>query len=742
VAGVVVTAKPRGSVIGDIPPESILDQTQVRAMGASDISELLERLAPQIGSARGRADEAAMVLLNGQRISSFRELRDLPPDAIDRLEILPEEVALRYGLRADRRVVNIVLREHFRSTNGLVAGEAATEGGRISGKADATRVIIEGGRRTAVSLRAEAASALTEDEREISPAPSEVTAGAARTLLGSQRRLRGTLTHHRRVGDVGISGDLEIGRSDDRSLIGLGGTGLEPLARRTVSDGVQAGFALSGGLGSWRWSTTGGVEASHSATETDGDMASDRERATSKAAAAHIDAMGNGELFRMPAGDAGATMRVRASTYRHEAARRGSGFESAAALSRRGNEASLAVELPLSRRGSGFAPLGNLALGAEARAEALSDAGFLGGFGANLSWSPVERLGLIASWTRDEGAPTVQQLGEPALESPGTRIFDFTAGRTVLVTALTGGAPDLDADRRNVAKLGANWKLLEGKALTLRAEYVRSRIANPISAFAGAAPALEAAFPERFVRNGAGELMRVDLRPVNFERARRDTLRVGLDYARTIKPAARPKQPPPQDRSAAGAPQPDLPDLPPDLEGSGAPPVRILFGPGDSGLGFSLTDTITLTDRVTIGDGQKLDYLDGDALDSTGGRPRHHIEARGGYFKDGRGVHMAAGWRSGTRVHTGAGETLRFSPLATVDVGLFATLDQRLRFVARHPWLSEVLVRFEVKNLFDAKPKVRDASGETPLGYRPHLFDPMGRTIGITFSKGGGGIGG
>src|SRR6185312_8052821 len=91
---VVTGARQRGSVVGDIPPENTLDSRDVRATGASNINELLEALAPQIGSVRGRGGEAPVLLLNGQRISGFRELRDIPTEEIQRVEILPEEVAL------------------------------------------------------------------------------------------------------------------------------------------------------------------------------------------------------------------------------------------------------------------------------------------------------------------------------------------------------------------------------------------------------------------------------------------------------------------------------------------------------------------------------------------------------------------------------------------------------------------------------------------------------------------------
>jgi hypothetical protein len=95
-------ARARGSVVGDIPPENTLDARDVRATGASNINELLDALAPQIGSVQGRGAGAPVLLLNGQRISSFRELRDIPTEAIQRVEILPEEVALKYGYRADQ----------------------------------------------------------------------------------------------------------------------------------------------------------------------------------------------------------------------------------------------------------------------------------------------------------------------------------------------------------------------------------------------------------------------------------------------------------------------------------------------------------------------------------------------------------------------------------------------------------------------------------------------------------------
>ena len=374
--------------------------------------------------------------------------------------------------------------------------------------------------------------------------------------------------------------------------------------------------------------------------------------------------------------------------------------------------------------------------------------------GAGVNLSPIQRLTLIGSWTREEGPPSVSQLGDPVLETPETRIFDFTTGQTVLVNAITGGNPNLQSDRRNVLKLGVNWQPIESPSLRLRADYVHQTMNDPISNFPGPTPTLEAAFPDRFIRcqsvdpdagcDSIGQLLSVDLRPVNYDSSRRDTLRIGFDFSKSIK--SKPPSPAQieafrarrggtaQGSATQGEQQPRQ------QAQSGSPRVPGGVGRGDGGrnggrLTFSLTDTITLVDRVTIRDGLKLDYLHGDAFGQSGGRPRHSVEARAGYFNNGLGARLSANWRSGTEVTTATGDNLHFSPLATFDLRLFANLGQRFDLVAKHPWLRGTSVQFRVDNIFDSKPKVRDALGAVPFGYQPDLLDPLGRTIGITIRK-------
>jgi len=180
---VVQGVKPPGSVVGDIPPEQTLGPADIRSYGVSSVADLLTELSPQTRSDRGGGG-APVVLLNGRRISSFAEIRDIPTEAILRAEILPEEVALKYGYRADQRVVNIVLRRRFRALTTELADTVPTAGGNNSPGVEADLLKIQSGTRANVHLSYKSSSALTEDERGISPIASPFAVGGNITGIG------------------------------------------------------------------------------------------------------------------------------------------------------------------------------------------------------------------------------------------------------------------------------------------------------------------------------------------------------------------------------------------------------------------------------------------------------------------------------------------------------------------------------------------------------------------------------
>ena len=165
---VVVTGqRPRGSVIGDIQPENVLRSRDVKATGATSFDELLVAIAPEIGVARASGAARPLVLLNGRRISSYRELRDIPIEAISRVDILPEEVALKYGYPSDQKVVNVVLQNRFKETVAQVAANTASHHGFTGGGGDLTRIQLGKDQRTTVNLHAGSDNILRGSQRSL-----------------------------------------------------------------------------------------------------------------------------------------------------------------------------------------------------------------------------------------------------------------------------------------------------------------------------------------------------------------------------------------------------------------------------------------------------------------------------------------------------------------------------------------------------------------------------------------------
>ncbi len=752
---VVTGQKPRGSVVGDIPPENVLTSRDIRATGATSISELLDAVSAQTGSARGRSSGRPILLLNGQRISGFRELRDLPPEAIERMEILPEEVALKYGYSADNRVVNIVLRRRFNSTSLEAGGSLATDGGYAAAKADGTSLVIADGKRTSLNLHLDGNNPLYESERSIAfDSASGPDPRAYRTLVGAGQSARLTGTLNRTIGkDISATVTSELDHTHNRSRFGIDPFAVsDPLTRSSTTDSAGLGIALNTQRGKWYLSSTGNAQIDRTTGDSDRTLptALTGDSSRSNRRSFDLDATASGPLLALPAGHATATFRVGVSRLDLDGRAHRADVDTFTNLGRTIGEGSVSLDLPVTKRGS---PIGRLSANVNGGVQQLSDFGTLTSLGAGLNWVPATRLNLTGSMTREEGAPTLQALGDPIISTANVPFFDAVSGTSVTVTAITGGNPALNADRRTVWKLGGNWQPSEKLDLRLRADFVHEAIDQPQIAFPAATAALEAAFPDRFVRDGSGRLVSVDFRPVNGLHSRRDTLRVGFDFTKPLKStppsaatiaALRTRFAAAQVGSAAGGAASPAGGAAgrPDGDGGGRGFGR-LGGGGPGGgrsggrLTFSLTDTVTLTDRLTIAsDLPDLDYLHGEANGANGGQPRHLVEAQAGWANNGLGVRLGADWRSATRVDGGAsGDSLRFGDYATLDLRLFANLGERLDLVAAHPFMRGSSLRLDVKNVFNARPDVRGGDGSIPFAYQPDRLEPVGRTVGISFRK-------
>ena len=655
---VVQGQKPRGSVPGDIPPEQTLNAADVRAYGVNNISDLLDQLAPQTTSGRGGQP---VILLNGRRISSFMEIRDLPTEAISRVDILPEEVALKFGYSSDQKVVNFVLRERFLAVVGQAGASTSTEGGGTSTNPEANYIRIRGDNRFTVNLRYQENAKLLESQRdvtdlgttqpfdltgnvgrsplairpgcasanastsfcaEIDPALSAlagqpvtiaaVPASAAsgtpalaafvpganhpnttdvthdRTLKGSSQQVSANLVYARPIfarSTLTLNGSLSYQTGD--SLRGLPGAAFtlpaadpfspfgepitvyryldsDPLHQRTSTLTGHGGLTVNGDKGKWRWSVTGNYDHGDSLTRTQtvdtsgfqarlnaldpganpfaapasgyfGNLVTNRAESISNTG--NFQALAGGPLFALPAGDFTTNIKAGFEYSGFDATSTRGGIEQSNSLTRRNANGQVNFDLPITSRRTGFGSfLGNLTLNANLGVTDLSDFGTLTQLGGGFVWTPIPAVNLIGSYTRDEGAPTINQIGDPTIVTPQVRVFDYATGQTVDVTQVSGGNRDLRANRRHVWKMGATLKPFGDKNdLTLTANYFHTVTNDAIASLPEPTADLEAAFPDRFLRNADGQLIQIDTRSVNFERERQDQLRLGLTFSINLK---------------------------------------------------------------------------------------------------------------------------------------------------------------------------------------------------------------
>ena len=764
---VVVATRLIGSVDAPQPPLVTLDEEDIATYGASSLTELITALGPQTSSSRGRGGGFPVILLNGQRISSFREMRNIPPEAIRRMEVLPEEVALRFGYQPNQRVVNFILKDNYSSRTVEVEYHVPTAGGFSTWDFEASLLNISGPRRLNLTVSADDTSPLTEAERGIAVA-TPLAAGAIdprdyRTLVSDSRNLGINGTWSTALSSQPNSGSLTLNaaasRADSLSFSGIGalsadGTQVFPLYRRSKTESLEAGATLSKPIGDWRLTAT--ADASRSTTLTTravrpaagatGPLGEDLARARNDSATGLVTMIGR--PLSLPAGDVSTTFKLGyAYTGITSSDTRSNLGETR--LTRGDLNAGVNVGVPIaSRRENVLAGIGDLNLNFSAGLNHLSDFGTLYDYSAGLTWAPTEKLNFQASYIVNEAAPSLGNLGNPQIITDNVLVYDFATGQNALVTLISGGNPNLRKEQQRDLKLSANWQLPFVANSNFLVEYFRNNSDDVTASFPLLTPAIEAAFPGRVTRDGAGNLVSIDQRPVTFDSTRSSRLRYGFNVSGRIGRA------PPGREGGMGGGRRGGGGMrgmgmggggegAPGASGGGGGGFGRMMGGGRGGGGqgrwnLSVFHTIRFDETVTIAPGGPvLDLLSGDAL-TGGGVSRHSLEVEGGAFYKGFGLRFNGNWAAPTRVRAsglpGASD-LRFGSKFDLDLRAFVNFDQQAKLIKSVPFLKGSRLTLEVENLFDSRQRVTDATGVVPLSYQPDLIDPRGRVIGIEFRK-------
>lgn len=592
---IVVTAQRlRGAVETDIAPLEQLDEADIQSVGVSSIADLLAAIAPQTNSGRGRGSGQPVVLINGQRVSGFRELRNIPPEAIRQVQIFPEELSLQYGYRPDQRVINFILKDNFASFTGEIETGSPQQGGYVKNEAEKTFTTIGKASRLNLNAEFERSGNLTEDERGIEQDSDDNIfefdgdLNQFRSLLPATESFDINGSYSRSVApQTNFSLNANYRLDNSVSLLGLPTASLilpgsspfsptasdivinrafaspRPLERESVTHTGNFGFSFNSLLGGWRWALSGDYSRTDQTVLTfrNADFSALQAGLTAGTVNPFADGFGDdlvfspperaeslnrnltllnsftGTLFDLPAGPVQLTFKTGFNRQVLNSLSQTSLSSSNAALRRSNVNGGINIDFPLVERDVGsLGFLGEIALNGNYGLSELSDFGRLTEYGAGLRWSPTKPLSFSVSLIGDENAPGISQLGSPLQISPNVSVFDFSRGETTLVNIISGGNNALIAEKRRDLKLSLNWEPqrllgLSTDGLNIQAEYFRNRSRNTSNSFPLLTPETEAAFADRVVRDSDGRLISIDRRPVNYAEENAQSIRWGFNFS-------------------------------------------------------------------------------------------------------------------------------------------------------------------------------------------------------------------
>ena len=126
----------------------VIGKEEIERYGDSSVSEVLKRLpGVTTGGRPGRGGDVRMrgmgggytqILLNGERMPPGFSLDNLPPDQLERIEVMRAPTA-EFGARAVAGTINIVLKEALKKTANEVRMGTSVEGDQASSNASWTR---------------------------------------------------------------------------------------------------------------------------------------------------------------------------------------------------------------------------------------------------------------------------------------------------------------------------------------------------------------------------------------------------------------------------------------------------------------------------------------------------------------------------------------------------------------------------------------------------------------------------
>lgn len=686
---IVVTAR-RGEAL--VEPETELDEERIGMYGAFTIGELIRDLAPLIAG----PDKPPALLVNGKRVGESTGIEGFPPEALERLAILPPEAAARYGYPADQRVVNLVLKQHFASWTLGGTLTLPTAGGRDAETLSPNRVAIDGSTYWNAGARLSRARRLLRSERPLVFDEED----QYKSLYPSSRSVdfNAGITHP--IGNFSGSLSLGAGLSGSRGLLGRDGSRV--LQDRQDSKSFNLSTTLGGTIAGFQTNLSAGYARGWTENLFEDKAPGPGRRSSSKSENWNAQLFVNKMVATLPAGPLTSNIMIGGNRSILRSRRDGGGVST---FRRNQLTTQLALAIPVtSREKEVLGAVGNISVDLVGGFDIASDEKRRSRYTAGLNWSPIAALDLRASLSYSEMVLSAELLNAPRTEIT-MRIYDYLRQETAELIWISGGNPELRSGSQRALSLRATLRPFGSQLATFTTDYQRQVGRGGISALPQLNSTTERIFADRIVRDADGRLVSIDVRPIPIEHDLSSQLNssVTLFFAGKTKAAD-----------------------------SAVPKARIW----DNGqITISLTHNWQLQSELLIAPGLPvLDRLGGD-----GGQSRHTLGLQVNAGWPGLGANLNGNWQSAVRVRDaarpdGQGDFL-YPATAQFNFGFFAEPQRLWPASGKKSWLSKMRIALDVQNLFDNYRRVKLSDGSVPAGYRRYEVDPLGRTIQISIQK-------
>lgn len=667
-------------LLEDPPPISTISSEEVSTFSAESVGDAIEAAKRRVPGGE------APVIVNGRRVGSIADISSLPPETIERIEILPPAAGARRGLGSRTPVVNVVLKRHFRSLSINGQAQTTTDGGGGNGRLDLGGVMIEGERRSNAningSLRAGLRFRQRFDDATLGAAPGSPDPAASLQAASKQLTLTGGKSLQLGAKQLTLHTSANLVDSP-RVLTGQNGT------QRTKSTNINGAATLSGMSGRHFWTIFANGAITRSTLRTRGGATSSTNR--SDLVTVSLTGTVAGPLLKLGT----RALRYDTSSFVTQSSQvqklDGQGVP---AGTQRSLNSQAGIELPLFQRGDGPGLPGDLSARLQARLSHTTGSDTLIGYERGIHWGPSSVFSF--DWNDShEPAGGVGQL-DPVIIDQDVLLFDPVTQQSVRVRQISGGNPGLlvSKQRRSSLRASAAKRLMEVDWV-LSAAYSRDQSDDPIL-IPSPSLVLERAFPDRFVRDGAGRLLQIDARPLNAYRSSSDSLGVSFNASGTF-----------------GTVRADT-----------APAIRNGRTRWTLNLQYNgqLHETLQLTTQ-----GPVLDLRAAGIDSNRGGASRTSLSMQAGVGNPRFGTQLRAAWRSNTVLlgQGGAADGLYKQPLQ-VSADAHLNVGQR-----RDPGrlAGKYRLHLSIDNLLNRRPRISFPDRATPFALLPASLDPIGRTV-------------